>query len=190
MLKVAIVDDEDARAVTIAAALQEQGYAIAGRVMSALALLDQMQAWQPDVIIIGADSPDRDTLEHLCLVTRDWPRPIVMFTGDRSSDAIRMALKAGVSAYVVDGIDASRIQSILEVARIRFEEHRALLDSVAEANRKRDERETIDLAKQRLMSTQRLTESEAYHAMRRTSMEQNRRLVEVAEDVLRAFPEN
>ena len=187
MLKVAIVDEDDARAANIVRALEEQGYTVTGRAGSAVALLGSMSVWQPDVIIIGADSPERDTLEHLCLATRDCPRPIVMFTGDNSSESIRMALKAGVSAYVVDGIDASRIRSILEVACIRFEEHQALLDSVASATRNRSERETIDLAKQRLMKAQQMTEPEAYHAMRRTSMEENRRLVEIAEDVLRVF---
>jgi len=60
------------------------------------------------VLIIAQDSPDRDTLEHLCVANQDCPRPIMMFTGDGSAESIRAATQGGVTSYVVDGLDPAR----------------------------------------------------------------------------------
>lgn len=188
MLTVMIVDDDAVRAQQLEQAFRSQHYKVAELVTSAFKLPEAIARCAPDVIIIGADSPDRDTLEHLCIATRDCPRPVVMFTDDKNSESIRAALKAGVSAYIVDGLDAERIQPILEVARIRFEEHQALIDAANKANRTQQEREIVNEAKQRLMADQSLSEEAAYHAMRRTAMAENRRLVEIAESILQALP--
>lgn len=188
MLTVMIVDDDAVRAKQLEQAFRSQHYKVAELVESAFKLPEAIARCAPDVIIIGADSPDRDTLEHLCIATRDCPRPVVMFTGDKNSESIRAALKAGVSAYIVDGLDAERIRPILEVARIRFEEHQALIDAANKASRSQQEREIIAEAKHRLMADQSLSEEAAYHAMRRTAMADNRRLVEVAESILQALP--
>ena len=188
MLTVMIADHDPTRAARLEQTFIEQGYAVAGVVDSAFALAAAVAALAPDIIIVGTDSPDRDTLEHLCLATRDCPRPVVMFTQDNASESIRAALKAGVSAYVVDGLETERIRPILEVARIRFEEHQILLQNTAETLRKAEERGLIDQAKQRLMVHQGLSEDAAYHAMRRSAMSENRRLVEVAASILQHLP--
>lgn len=188
MLTVMIVDDDAQRAGKLQEAFHSQGYRVAELVQSAFALPGAVAKCAPDVIIIGADSPNRDMLEHLCVATRDCPRPVVMFTEDQASESIRAALKAGVSAYIVDGLDAARIQPILEVARVRFEEHQALLDAASKANRSQQERDLIAAAKHRLMVDQNMNESDAYHAMRRTAMAENRRLVEIAETIMQAIP--
>ncbi|NOT16793.1 MAG: ANTAR domain-containing protein [Sulfuriferula sp.] len=188
MLTVMIVDDDAQRAQKLQQAFHSQGYKVAELVASAFALPSAIAKCAPDVIIIGADSPNRDMLEHLCVATRDCPRPVVMFTDDHASESIRAALKAGVSAYIVDGLDSARLQPILEVARVRFEEHQVLVDAANKANRSQEERDLIAAAKQRLMADQNMSESDAYHAMRRTAMAENRRLVEIAEAIMRAIP--
>lgn len=184
MLTVLIADHDATRATRLEHAFRDQGYAVADVVNSAVDLAAAVVKHAPDIIIMGTDSPDRDTLEHLCIATRDCPRPVVMFTQDDASESIRAALKAGVSAYVVDGLDAERIRPILEVARVRFEEHQILLQTAAETARKTHERSVIDSAKRRLMAHQGLSEDAAYHAMRRAAMSENRRLVEIAESIL------
>lgn len=188
MLTVMIVDDDAQRGQQLVQAFRSQGYQVADWVESAFALPDAVARCAPDVIIIGADSPDRDMLEHLCVATRDCPRPVVMFTEDQASESIRAALKAGVSAYIVDGLESARLQPILEVARIRFEEHQVLVDAANKANRSQQERDLIAAAKQRLMADQNMSETDAYHAMRRTAMAENRRLVEIAEAIMQAIP--
>jgi len=75
---------------------------------------------QPDVIIIDTESPSRDTLEQICVMSRDDPRTILMFTHDGETEKIRAATKAGVSAYVVGGLDSKRLKPIMDAAMVRL----------------------------------------------------------------------
>jgi len=118
------------------------------------------------------------------MVSRDQPRPIVMFSSDGASDSIRNAVRAGVSAYIVDGLDAGRVKGIVEVAVARFEEYQKLVAELAEANLKLSERKLVDRAKGILMKSRNMTEDEAYKAMRSLAMSRKKRLGEVARMVI------
>ena len=107
-LKVMIVDDVQERAEVLQQALTRAGHEVVAYLPSTFDLHRQVGVIKPDIVIIDTDSPDRDTLENLIVLTRDDPRPIVMFTHDGESEKIRAATQAGVSAYVVDGMAAER----------------------------------------------------------------------------------
>src|SRR5690606_15035956 len=85
----------------------------------------------PDVVLIDTDAPGRDTLENLCITSAFSERPVVMFTGDGSREAMRTALRAGVAAYVVGDVPPSRIASLLNVAVERFAVERARREELA-----------------------------------------------------------
>jgi response regulator NasT len=153
-------------------------------VSTATEMLEQVRLMKPDVIIIDRDSPDRDTLEHVCTITRDDPRPVVMFTQDKDQLRMRAALEAGVSAYVVDGLAAERIQPILEVAQVRFEQWQALRQERDQAQTNLAERKVIERAKGIVMKQRRCNEDEAYTLLRKMAMGRNQRLAQVAESVI------
>ena len=143
-----------------------------------------MEKLQPDVILIDTDSPSRDTLEHLAAMNKDMPRPIAMFTQEDGRDNIRDAVKAGVSAYIIDGLDPKRIKPIVEVARARFEESQALRRELDEISKKLTDRKLVDKAKGVLMKARGLDEDAAYHAMRKLAMERGQTMAKVARDVI------
>jgi len=124
----------------------------------------------PDVIIIDTHSPDRDTIEHLCVISQDTPRPIVMFSADGNTEKIREAVRAGVSAYVVDGLAAQRVQPILDVAIARFEALQSLRNELEDAQTQLADRKRIDRAKGILMKQRKLSEEEAYQWLRKMAM--------------------
>jgi response regulator NasT len=99
---------------------------------------------------------------------------------------IREATRAGVSAYVVDGLDPARVKSIIDVACARFEEFQRLRAALAEANLRLAERKVVERAKGVLMKARGLSEDEAYRALRRMAMDRNRRLAEVAQALVDA----
>jgi response regulator NasT len=76
---VLVIDEDDERRHIVCLGLQDD--VIAPRT-PALQLPRLVKECAPDVIIVDTDSPDRNTLEHICIVTRDDPRPIVMFSAD------------------------------------------------------------------------------------------------------------
>ena len=88
-MRVLIVENQPERLAMLVPALEAAGCVVTATLNSARSLDVQIQALRPDVVIIAQDSPDRDTLEHVCVANQDCPRPIVMFTGDGSPDSIR-----------------------------------------------------------------------------------------------------
>ena len=184
MLRVLVIDESSARAGEICAGLALAGHQVAAILPSALDLTAQVEAIRPDVILIETDSPSRDTLEHLSTLGRNLPRPVIIFSHDGDGGVIRAAVKAGVAAYVVDGLETSRLKPIIEVAVARFEEQQALKRELAEASRKLSDRKSIERAKGLLMKTRGLEEETAYAALRRLAMERGQTLGAVAKEVV------
>lgn len=186
MLRVLLVDETDDRAEVLRAALGAAGHTLVARVLTTVDLPGLVAQFQPDVIIIDTDSPDRDTLEHIYVVSQGQPRPIVLFSHDGEREKIRAAVQAGVSAYVVDGFAPQRINPVIDVAVEQFNEHQKLRARLAEANRRLDERKLIERAKGILMKQKHFGEDEAYRALRKMAMDKNLRLAELAEKVVSA----
>ncbi|GLT21786.1 MULTISPECIES: ANTAR domain-containing response regulator [Zoogloea] len=184
MLRVLVVDSSRERAADVCSAIALAGHQVAAVLSSALELSDQVLNTKPDVIFIQADSPSRDTLEHLAIMNRDCPRPVLLFSQDADSEMIRRAVKAGVSSYVVDSVSPARLDAVVEVAIAQFEAFQHMRAERDDATRKLSERITIDRAKGVLMKARGLDENAAYHALRKLAMERGRKLADVAQDVI------
>ena len=184
MLRVLVVDSSRERAADVCSAIALAGHQVAAVLSSALELSDQVLNTKPDVIFIQADSPSRDTLEHLAIMNRDCPRPVLLFSQDADSQMIRRAVKAGVSSYVVDSVSPARLDAVVEVAIAQFEAFQHMRAERDDATRRLSERITIDRAKGVLMKARDLDENAAYHALRKLAMERGRKLADVAQDVI------
>jgi response regulator NasT len=139
---------------------------------------------QPDMIIVDAESDARDVLEHIVIATRDERRPIVMFTEDQDPESMEAAVEAGVSAYIVAGLQGERIKPVLQVALAQFKREQKLLDELSDTKSKLAERKVIEKAKGLLMERQRFTEEQAYQKLRSMAMSKNLKLSEVAQRIL------
>ena len=183
-MRVLVVDESEERAAVLREGLVAAGHEVVASLASPLELLRAVEDLLPDVIVIDTESPTRDVLEHVVIVSRSSPRPIVMFASDHGGEAIRDAVRAGVSAYVVDGLDAGRVNSIVEVACARFDEFQHLKIELAEANLKLSERRLVERAKGLLMQSRGMSEDDAYHALRKLAMSKKQRLGDVAQQVI------
>jgi response regulator NasT len=183
-LRVLLVDETFERAALLKHALQEAGYHIAAHVSASADLPGLVSELKPDVIILDTESPDRDTLEHLCIISRDQPRPIVMFTHDDDSDKIRAAIRAGVSAYVVNGLQSERLRPIMDVAMARFNEFQAMRNDLEKAETQLAGRKDLDKAKGILMKQRGWSEEEAYQAMRKMAMDKGIKLAELSRQII------
>jgi len=185
-MRVLVVDESEERAAVLREGLVMAGHEVIASLSSPLELLRAVENLQPDVIVIDTESPTRDVLEHVVIVSQSSPRPIVMFATDKGGETIRDAVRAGVSAYVVDGLDGTRVNTIVEVACARFEEFQRLKTELAQANLKLAERKLVDRAKGLLMRSRGMSEDDAYHALRKLAMSKKLRLGDVAQQVLDA----
>jgi two-component system, response regulator / RNA-binding antiterminator len=185
-LRVMIVDERPERAQVLAQTLGAAGCEVIAQVFDRLALREQVARLRPDVIIIDMECPDRDALEDMSRITRDEPRPTVMFVDRSDSDSIRAAVQAGVSAYVVGGVSAERVRPILEVAIARFEEFQSLRRELEDARSSLAERKVIERAKGILMKHREMSEEDAFRSLRKMAMDRKMRLVAIAREVVAA----
>jgi response regulator NasT len=184
MLRVLLVNDTNKQVGRLRAALIQAGCEIVEEVSSALMIPKKVAELRADVVIIDTESPSRDVLEQICVVTQDEPRPIVMVSEDTQPAAIKAAIKAGVSAYVVEDIDQHRLSAVLEIAQARFEMDQSLMQQIRQAETRLNERKVVERAKGLLMQLRNMSETEAYHAMRKIAMDRNIRIIDVAQKLL------
>lgn len=194
----AVQDPEDThaqnqadRSRSLRIGLLENGFNLIASLPADVFLTERLAQLQPDMVIVDAESDARDALEHVVMATRDERRPIVMFTNDHDSRTAREAVAAGVSAYIVAGLQPERIRPILDVAMARFEQEQALRRELADTRNELHElssalqdRKVIDRAKALLMQRQSLSEEAAYAKLRKTAMDKNLKIVEVAQRML------
>ncbi len=183
-LRILVIDTSPARSSALLQALESAGYQVVALLHSHQLLREQIERHQPDVILIDMESPDRDTLESLHEVHCNQPRPIVMFSDANDSALIEAAVQAGVSAYVVDGMQPHRLRPIIEVAIARFREFQALRDELQQTRNKLAERREIEKAKGILMKQKGMAEEDAYQALRKLAMDQGLKIGEVARQLI------
>ena len=164
--------------------LLQAGYDIVASLPADIYLPDRIAQLQPDMIIIDAESDARDVLEHIVIATRDERRPIVMFTEDSNTASMEMAMAAGVSAYIVAGLQEERIKPVLDVAIARFKQEEKLRAELSDTKNKLAERKVLDRAKGLLMKRHKISEDEAYQKLRTLAMNKNLKLSEVAQRIL------
>lgn len=183
-MRILLIDDTAQKLGRLKAALTEAGFEVIEESGLVIDLPKRVEALCPDVILIDSESPGRDVLEQVVLVSRDQPRPIVMFTDEQDPGVMRQAIKSGVSAYIVAGIQSERLQPILDVAMARFESDQALRAELQVREAQLAERKRIELAKGLLMKMKTCNEEEAYTLMRRQAMSRQQKLIQVAEQII------
>ncbi len=183
-LSVLLIDDNPTRAEVVEAGLRDAGYVLLERLDGTYDLSARVGALKPDIIVVSIDSPSRDAIEDLRRTTERQPRPIALFA-DRSDPAtIAAAMEAGVSAYVVKGLAKDRVQPVVDVAVAHFNRYHAMREELDRARLSLVERKTVDRAKGLLMEQKGIGEDAAYKLLRKLAMEQNKRIGEVAQDIL------
>jgi response regulator NasT len=185
-LSILVVDQNVTRASILEDGLREAGChnVIVQRDMQNL--MRRIVEVDPDVIFIDLENPNRDVLEQMFQVSRCVQRPIAMFVDRSDTDMIEAAVAAGVGAYVVDGLKKERVKAVLDMAVSRFNAFNKLQEELARARQALDERKLIERAKGILMKERGLSEDGAYALLRKTAMNENRRLTEVAQSVVTA----
>src|SRR6201995_2310170 len=184
--KIVIVDESPIRAAILEEGLREAGFTEVVHISEMQSLLARIYALDPDIIVIDLENPSRDSLEQMFQVSRAVRRPIAMFVDQSDAASIQASVDAGVSAYIVDGLKKERVKHILDLCVSRFNAFSRLQSELDRTKTALEERKTIDRAKGILMKAKNLSEEEAYALLRRTAMNENRKISEVAQSILTA----
>ncbi|MCO5066463.1 MAG: ANTAR domain-containing response regulator [Rhizobiaceae bacterium] len=185
-LSILVIDENRIRAAIIEAGLREAGHDRVTVVHDVAGIARRIAEIAPDVIVIDLENPNRDMLENMFQLSRAVKRPIAMFVDRSDTASIEAAVDAGVSAYIVDGLRQERVKPILDMAISRFNAFARMARELEEARGELENRKVIERAKGILMKSRGLSEDEAYALLRKTAMNQNRKLADVAQSLVTA----
>src|SRR3984957_2019559 len=184
--KIVIVDESPIRAAILEEGLREAGFTSVAHISEMQSLLARVYAIDPDVILIDLENPSRDVLEQMFQVSRAVRRPVAMFVDQSDAASIEAAVDAGVSAYIVGGLRKDRVKIILDLCISRFNAFERLQNELDRTRSALEERKVIDRAKGILMNAKNLSEDVAYALLRKTAMNENKKIAEVAQSVITA----
>lgn len=184
LFRVLLVDSDTARSALLSQALQDQGYQVIARVQPQANLLATIASHMPDLVVIDTDSPDRDMLESMSLLNEHNPMPVVMFADEDNDVVVREAIRSGVSGYIARNTDPKRVRSIMQVAIARFREYQALKNELHQTKDELEKNKLLQKAKALLVKHKGVGESEAHQAIQKMSMDQNKSVAEVAENII------
>lgn len=185
-MRIAIVDESASRAAVICEGLAVLDDCELFVVTERRGLVARIEEIKPDIVLMDLGNPSRDMLEEYFTVSRALARPIAMFVDSSDEESIAASIEAGVSSYVVDGLAPHRIRPILDLAVQRFNAFARLQADLAEAKGKLAEREAVDKAKRILMDSRGMSEPAAYSELRKSAMNQGKRIADIAEAVITA----
>ena len=183
-LKIVIVDENPIRAAILEDGLREAGHVNVARIENRTGLLARIYAIDPDVILIDLENPSRDELEQMFQMSRAVKRPVAMFVDQSDTASIQASVDAGVSAYIVGNLQKDRIKTILDLCISRFNAFSRLQSELEQTKSALEERKVIDRAKGILMKAKSLSEEEAYALLRKTAMNEKKKIAEVAQSVI------
>lgn len=185
-LKILVIDENALRASIIESGLRQAGHTDVTTINEVMGAARSIENLRPDVIVIDLENPNRDMLESMFQLSRSVRRPIAMFVDRSDQSAIERAVDAGVSAYVVDGLRQERVKPILDMAISRFNAFSRMARELEEARSELENRKVVDRAKGILMKSRGLSEEAAYALLRKTAMNQNRKIAEIAQSLVTA----
>lgn len=185
-LSIIVVEQDRDRALKIVDGLTASGAHDVVVISEPAGLARRIADHKPDIVLIDVANPSRDILEELALASGPMERPVAMFVDRSDVQLTRAAIEAGVSAYVVDGLQAERIKPILDAAIARFHMFQKMRAELVATKAALEDRKIIDRAKAILMKARGMDEEAAYALLRKTAMDQNRRVADIAQQLVMA----
>ncbi len=144
-----------------------------------------MRRLAPDLVIFDMALPDRDALEGVRALSSGAPRPIVMFSDKDDPAFVGDAIAAGVCSYNLSGVSDRDMKAIVASAVALFQRYTRVETELAAATAQLEERRVIECAKALLMAERKVTEPQAYRWLRNKAMNDNRRIAQVAADLIK-----
>ncbi len=183
-MKVLLADELDERAGALMRHLREAGVEEIVRVAAGERLVEAVERYTPDVLIVDMSRADRDSLEPIREVTANDPKPIVMFADCNDQAFMEDAIAAGVSSYNVRGTLLPEVKPIVQAAVAIFRRYQKVAGDLQIAETRLDEQAAIQKAKSLLMRERNITEPQAYKWLREQAMNHGKRIADVAKEIL------
>lgn len=182
--RIIIADDESLIRLDLREMLISLGYDVIAEVGDGRTAVDLAKKLRPDLVIMDIKMPEVDGIAAAEELTGDKVAPVVLLTAYSDQALVERAKEAGVVGYLVKPFREAELMPVIEVAMARFDEFMALEQELGSMKEALESRKVVERAKGVLMEVHGLRESEAFHRIRRTSMDSRKSMKEVAEAIL------
>ncbi|NLE81203.1 MAG: response regulator [Rhodococcus sp.] len=182
--RVVVAEDEALIRLDLVEMLREEGYDVVGEAGDGQVAVDLAIELKPDFIIMDVKMPRRDGIDAASEIAAKRIAPVVILTAFSQRELVERARDAGAMAYLVKPFSITDLIPAVELAASRFKEITALEREVSDLSDRLDARKVIERAKGVLMTSQNLTEPEAFRWIQRAAMDRRSSMKAVAEVVL------
>ena len=184
--RVVIADDESIIRLDLGEMLASLGYEVVGEASDGAVAVDLAQKLRPDVVIMDIKMPGVDGIAAARELTRARIAPVLLLTAYSEGQLVERAKEAGVVAYLVKPFREAELLPAIEIALSRFAEYQTLEKELGSLKDALETRKVVEQAKGILMESQGLKESEAFHRIRKASMDTRKSMREIAEAIILA----
>jgi response regulator NasT len=183
-LRIAIADDERDMRDYFARVLPSLGHEIVAVAANGRELIEKCRATRPDLLILDIRMPEMDGLAALEELCREECLPSILVSGYSDPEFVRRAEECGVMAYLVKPVKLAELGPAIALAMRRFEQLHALREEARDLRQSLEDRKVVERAKGILILRLRLNEAEAFRQMQKLAMQSNRKLIDVAQEIL------
>jgi response regulator NasT len=185
-LRIAVADDEPDMLQFFQELLPRLGHKVSAAAANGRQLVEMCRADRPDLVITDVRMPGLDGVQAAAEINRDGPVPVILVTGHQDTDITAGAREEHVMAYLSKPAKVMDLQMAITMAISRFAHFQQLRQESADLRQALQDRKAVERAKGTIMKRLMVDEQEAFRRMKRVASDHNRKLVDVAAEVLTA----
>jgi two-component system, response regulator PdtaR len=182
--RVVIADDESIIRLDLGEMLTNLGYEVVGEGSDGAVAVELAQRLRPDLVIMDIKMPGLDGIAAARELTQARIAPVLLLTAYSEQHLVERAKEAGVVAYLVKPFREAELLPSIEIALARFAEFQTVEQEVHSLREALETRKIVEQAKGILMESHGLKEAEAFHRIRKASMDTRKSMREIAEAIL------
>ncbi len=182
--RVIVVDDDPIIVQDMKETLEGLGYLVVGTAGDGRSGVHLARQLKPDAILMDIKMPDLDGIDAAKILTEERIAPVVLVTGYNEKGYVQRAQEAGVIAFITKPFRPSDLSPAIEVGIARFREFEALRKENETIKDTLETRKLVDRAKGILMTTQGLSESDAFRKIQKMSMDTRRPMKDIAQALI------
>lgn len=183
--KVLIAEDNPKTRLFLKNQLELLGYQVEA-VSNGQAAVDMVSEIDPTLVIMDVKMPEMDGIDAAKNISAKKTVPIILITGLSSDEMATKAIESGVFAYLVKPVTKKQLEPAIKLAMARYDEFKSLKVEVDDLKEAIETRKLVERAKGILMKRCSISEEEAFKLLQTHSQKENKKMREIAENIVAA----
>lgn len=184
--RVLIAEDNSKTRLFLKNQLELLGYEVVCAVSNGAAAVEKVAEMNPNLVIMDVKMPEMDGIDAAREITSKGPVPIILITGLSSDEVATKAIEAGVFAYLVKPVTKKQLEPAIKLAMARYSEFKSLKVEVDDLKDAIETRKLVERAKGILMKRCNISEEEAFKLLQSHSQKENKKMREIADNIITA----